>query len=120
MKPILFIDDDVDIIETYSELFDVYEISDQIELFRGGQVISDDLLKERKLIITDPSMPVQNGKEVLKQVKRVSEETPVWILSGNIDDSLEKEVLSMGAKRVLNKPLDVDQLIEDLTAILKE
>lgn len=120
MKPILFIDDDVDIIETYTDLFDVYEISESIELHRGGEVISDNLLLNRKLIITDLSMPVQSGKEVLAQVKNVSAQTPVWVLSGNVDVNVEKEVLELGASRVLNKPLAVDKFIEELKRVLKD
>ena len=63
------------------------------------------------LIITDLSMPVMNGLEECRALKKIMPGVQVIIFTGHSDPFVEKEALSAGASAVISKFEVVSTLI---------
>jgi len=62
------------------------------------------------LILMDIKMPVMNGVETYKKIKRITPDTPVIMLTAFALEELIQESLQEGAFACLKKPLDFDEL----------
>ncbi len=74
---------------------------------------------EYDLIILDLGLPDISGYEVLKQLRMSRVNTPVLILSGNPDIEAKVKTLGFGADDYLTKPVNKDELIARITAIVR-
>jgi len=55
------------------------------------------------LILLDLSMPVMNGLDATRVLKRLMPQVPVIMFSGYGDSSTEKEALSVGVSELVSK-----------------
>lgn len=69
------------------------------------------------LIITDVRMPGLDGIEVLRRLRRQRIDTPVLVITAFGDRRLHAEARALGA-RVLDKPFDLDDLLDVIVALL--
>lgn len=72
-----------------------------IELFKS---------KRPQIVITDIKMPVMDGIELLRQIKRESPETEVLMITGHGDMQLTIRSLKYDATDFITKPVNVDIL----------
>ena len=64
------------------------------------------------IVITDINMPVMDGMEMLKNIKKINEEQIVIITSAhNNSDNLVK-LIELGADRFIMKPIDFNRLLK--------
>ncbi|WP_411891768.1 response regulator transcription factor [Yoonia sp. SDW83-1] len=75
--------------------------------------------KEYNLIMLDLHLPDMSGREVLKNLRSNSVETPILVLSG--DDTRESKLASfgLGADDYLTKPFHREELIARIFAIMR-
>ena len=64
------------------------------------------------LIITDVRMPGINGFELLKQVKNISPQTPIIVMTAYTDLDTTVQAFQEGAFEYLPKPFDIDDALE--------
>jgi two-component system chemotaxis response regulator CheY len=81
-------------------------------------------MKEVKadLLVTDLTMPNMNGIELMRRISsspRLSG-TPVLVVTSAGNEEQRKELLSLGAARILSKPISPPMLVEAINAILKK
>lgn len=71
-------------------------------------------------VLLDVNMPGGTGFEVLKRLKNSSKtnQIPVIVVSGSIDEKTSGAVKELGAEAYLPKPVDFDQLLETLYRVL--
>jgi len=62
------------------------------------------------LALIDVKMPVMNGVETFKKIKRISPHIPVLMVTAYTVENLLREALREGAYGSLRKPLDFEQL----------
>jgi two-component system, NtrC family, response regulator HydG len=62
------------------------------------------------LILMDIKMPVMNGVETFKKIKKINPDTPVIMLTAFALEELIQESIQEGAFACLKKPLDFDEL----------
>ena len=72
------------------------------------------------LIVLDMHMPRVSGLEVMRHVRNRKGDLPVILMSGALDESIEREAEQMQAYRVLSKPLRVTTLRETVVQGLHE
>ncbi|MFQ6067684.1 MAG: response regulator [bacterium] len=63
------------------------------------------------IIFLDLRMPGIDGVETLKEIKKISPETKVVMMTGRPDKNLEKEAIKQGAYTVIYKPFDRKKVI---------
>ena len=119
-KRILIIDDNPMMIRVVREyLGDDYEIASAI----SGKIAYKFLEKKQvDLILMDYEMPVENGAEVLRNLRKSADtaDIPVIFITGTADSSKIREVLSLRPQGYVLKPVDRDQLMELLGRIWGE
>lgn len=72
------------------------------------------------LVITDYTMPGQNGIELATAIAQIRPDLPVILATGHIDDFPKTVTDAAGVNRVLLKPVSLDDLSVAVTEVLKQ
>jgi YesN/AraC family two-component response regulator len=62
------------------------------------------------IVLTDIKMPGRDGLDVLRQIKSLSPQTEVVVITGHGDKALAQQALALKASAFFNKPLDTEAL----------
>ena len=116
-KRILVVDDEPQILRTLRKSltinrFDVRTAADgesAMDLF--GDWSPD-------LIITDLSMPLMNGLELCRAIRKISE-VPIIVLSVKGEEKTKIEALDIGADDYITKPFSIDELLARIRAVMR-
>ncbi|MCI0706085.1 MAG: response regulator [Ignavibacteriae bacterium] len=96
------------------EGFNVEQAGDGLEAIKKVQG------KDFDIALLDIKMPGANGLEVLRFIKKNSNQTEVVMMTGMSDVSMAVEAMKLGAKEYLTKPVDLDQLVPQLRGLIKK
>ena len=116
-KRILVVDDEPQILRALRKSltvnkFEVRTAADgesAIDLFRDW---SPDL------VITDLSMPLMNGLELCREIRKFSE-VPIIVLSVKGEESTKIQALDIGADDYITKPFSIDELLARIRAAIR-
>jgi YesN/AraC family two-component response regulator len=67
------------------------------------------------LVITDINMPLMNGIDMIKQLRKIDTQVTIFILSA-YDDNEYQINEDMNVKAKLNKPIDINIFMQELTS----
>jgi len=118
---VLIVDDSAAIRKIVCELFTRegdFEVCGAAE--NGQQAIDMAQRIKPALIVTDLSMPVMNGLDETRILRKQMPEIPVILYSAHIDAFVEKEALAAGASAVVPKSDVVDLLIARSRKLLQD
>ncbi|NOY77766.1 MAG: sigma-54-dependent Fis family transcriptional regulator [Calditrichaeota bacterium] len=110
MRPtILVIDDEEDFLGNVREILERwgYEVDTAVTGYEGLQRIS---LYRYDLVLLDIIMPLINGLETLKRLKKIDRELPVIVLTGDGRIDTAVQAMKDGAYDYLTKPIEWDKL----------
>ncbi|QLB12332.1 two-component system response regulator CpxR [Bisgaardia hudsonensis] len=116
MAKILLVDDDVEFIELLSKLLELEGF--EVDSACNGKVALDKINSTHDLILLDVMMPVLNGIDTLKELRKTSD-TPVIMLTARGDEIDRILGLELGADDYLPKPFNDRELIARIKAILR-
>lgn len=71
------------------------------------------------LLVTDYNMPGYCGMELLREARLIRPDLPVALASGYVTSEIEQSALSAGARALIYKPNDVNELCETLQRLLQ-
>lgn len=76
------------------------------------------------LIITDLGMPGGEGSSVLRYVRMIEQlkrrpRCPILVLTGDLRDAARAEALASGADLVLQKPVNPERLLNEISSLMK-
>jgi two-component system, cell cycle response regulator DivK len=118
---ILLVDDEPDNLEVVAESLEFYGIT--VRTAENGQA-GLDVLKEfvPDLILLDLSMPVMDGWQTLRNLKKEisTRNIPVLALSAHAILGDKERALEVGFDGYMTKPVNVPTLIQDLRAALEK
>ncbi len=116
---ILVVDDEIDLCDLFSE--ELQDFGFKVFSAYGGEQAFE-IIKENKInaILSDIKMPEGDGLDLLGKVKSEYGEVLIMLMMTGYADISENELITMGAKALYNKPLDIDIFIEDLKNILSK
>jgi two-component system response regulator (stage 0 sporulation protein F) len=92
----------------------------KVETAANGKEAIDNLKRQRyELVITDMRMPLMDGFEVLREIKKMDENIGVIMITayGEVESYLE--AMNMGAFEYINKPVRVNELKRVITKVLE-
>ena len=69
------------------------------------------------LIVTDINMPRLNGLEMAEKIKEIDNDVPILVLSAHNESSFFIEGIQLGIDGYILKPLNVEQLVNELYKI---
>lgn len=123
---ILIIDDEELVLATLSAMleesgYEVLEAGDGKEALRLLRMAS---LREHEekgampsVVITDMNMPERDGTQMIVDLRRLHPELRIIAISGSGRDLLNMAE-TLGADRVLQKPFELEQLLESVRSVL--
>lgn len=112
-EKVLVIDDERPTLKMFSLLLAAYGYD--IFTAENGQEGLELFRKESPgLVLTDIKMPVMDGIEVLKAIKKINPQTEVIVITGHGDMDLAIQALNLDATDFINKPLQREALEQAL------
>jgi CheY-like chemotaxis protein len=113
MPRILVVDDSLSVRKALEKILNIYadvnvaiSAEDALAQLHGGQAIPD-------LVISDVLMPGMSGFELTQELQKMpaARGVPVILISGIIDDDVQRRSLEVGARAVVRKPFTADELL---------
>lgn len=122
---ILYVEDDPDarsqMIKMLENFFTHIEVaSDGKEAFKMYQEYYFETRGFYDLILTDISMPQMNGIELCKQIYSHNDMQSIIVLSAYSETEDLIELINIGVRGFLQKPISLDHLVEALESFCKE
>lgn len=121
VRSVLVVDDNPAVRRAICELFTRegdFEVCGEAE--NGRQAIEKAQQLQPALIVTDLSMPLMNGLEETRILRKLMPAVPVIIYSVHTGPIVDKEALEAGASAVVNKSEAAAVLIEKARQLLDE
>lgn len=121
-RSVLIIDDDIEVAASLSKILKTFFkecviANDGEEGFNKFQT----RLKSNNpftLVITDLELPKMGGLRIIREIKAISKEQPVLIISAHDDAEFMTEAIRLEVNGYLIKPLSMPKLFENLNKIL--
>jgi len=113
-------------VEDEKELRNALEgaIGDEFAKFIVARDGDDGLKKFKKfkpdIVITDILMPIRDGLEMARDIKQISRETPIIVLSAFSEKERLLKAIDVGIDKYLIKPIDPDELMLTVNYIADE
>jgi two-component system, response regulator, stage 0 sporulation protein F len=92
-----------------------------VEMAANGKEAIESIRRQNfDLVITDMRMPLMDGFEVLREIKKTKENVGVIMITafGEVESYLE--AMNLGAFEYINKPVRVNELKRVITKVLEE
>ena len=122
---VLYVEDDNKLLREVLEesKFDITNIFSKVISAKNGQEGYDKFCQykdEIGMIITDIQMPLLNGIEMVRLIKKIDNEIPVILTSKFSDPEYVEQSINLGIDAYVTKPIDTDKLHNAIhKAILK-
>lgn len=110
---VLIVDDNKEFCESITDVLEAkgYEAESENS---GDAAIAKVQEKFFEVVLMDIKMPLMNGVETFKQIRKVSPKTVVIMMTAFSVEDLIHHALRNGAFGCLRKPLDVDKMVEQI------
>jgi two-component system response regulator CpxR len=114
---ILLVEDDTELAALMQEFFAAHDLT-LSTAHNGEEGLTQALQGSYDLVILDVMLPVMDGFEVLRQIRRRSG-VPVSMLTARSEHDDRISGLNAGADDYLNKPFSPDELLARIQAVLR-
>lgn len=116
---ILFVDDDPNIVAAMERNFRHYKVR-LTRAYHGMQGIMSAVIEKPNVIITDISMPLASGDELIECIATnpATLKTPIIVLTGRNAVTLTTRLKQLNVAAVLHKPLHFEHLICELQRLV--
>jgi excisionase family DNA binding protein len=120
-RKVLLVDDDAELVEVMNKFLDEdgrFEVRIASNGFDAGMMVKE---YRPDIIVLDVMLPDINGKEVCHRVRADTslEDVRILCISGMIEEDKIQELRLAGADKFLHKPFDVEELIDEMCALLE-
>jgi len=116
---VLIVDDEVALANTLAQRLQMRDLKVGTA-YDGEQALAKLNIDKPDVIILDLRMPGMHGMEVLREIKKVSPDIQVIVLSGHGTDKDEEEAKRLGGFDFLKKPADIETLARRIKAAFQE
>ena len=115
---VLLVEDDSD---SKKIMHDV--LSDNFEKVFTAQNGDEGLKKFKKynpnMVITDAFMPISDGLDMTRNIKEISKDTPIIVLSAHSEKETLLKAIDVGVDKYLIKPIMADDLLKTIENVAK-
>ncbi|EAK2451753.1 response regulator transcription factor [Campylobacter jejuni] len=116
---ILVVEDEI---KTRESLINV--LSERFSKVIGAQNGDEGLKKFKKfkpdLVITDIAMPIMDGLDIAREIKEISDDVPIVVLSAYSEKERLLRSIDIGIDKYLIKPVDIEELFKVLDCLVGE
>jgi DNA-binding response OmpR family regulator len=116
---VLMVDDEEDFVRTLAERMKMRDLDSDVALDgeQALQIVKDEV---PDVMVLDLKMPGIDGMEVLRRVRKAYPQVQVIILTGHGSEKDEAEARRLGAFAYLQKPVDIEKLVQTLRNAYKK
>ena len=116
---ICIIDDDVAVCNSLKFLLEsYYDLS--VKIYHHPELFLNDFsCTNHGCLIIDLFMPLYNGIDLMKKLKKRHCQMGVIIMSGHASIDIEAQCIEAGAAFFINKPFNVDKLLKKVKSIMQ-
>jgi excisionase family DNA binding protein len=119
-RKVLIVDDDQELVELMADVLERdgrFEIKTVNNGFDAGMMVKE---YHPDLIVLDVMLPDINGREVCQRVRseKSMDDIRIICISGMVEDDKIEELKDAGANDFLNKPFEVEKLLERICTLL--
>jgi len=111
---ILLVDDEVRFVEILAQRLQARGLNVDVAT-TGEKAIALTKVKDFDAVLLDLSMPGMDGIEVLREMKKTNPLLQIIILTGQGSIQATVEVMKEGAMDFMEKPVDINKLLEKIT-----
>lgn len=116
-KRILIVDDEPQILRALRQSLTINRF--EVRTASDGESALDTFRDwSPNLVVTDLSMPLMNGLELCREIRKISE-VPIIVLSVKGEEEIKIEALDTGADDYITKPFSIDELLARIRAALR-
>ncbi|MEQ6166760.1 MULTISPECIES: response regulator [unclassified Ekhidna] len=115
MKKVIIADDSFFQRKTLQDI--LKDLGHESEAVSSGEELLESLSESHDCIFLDLLMGGMSGIDVLKELKARGNETPVVVITADIQKARKEEVMSLGATAFMNKVVNKDELVSILNNI---
>ena len=115
----IVIDDDYDITGILSELLESQGVKVLGMGYNGTDAIHLFKMHSPKMIFMDVHMPIQDGISALREIKKISSNTIVIMITGDTSSLVEEQLQILGADSIIHKPFRMKNIIQIIKEIQK-
>lgn len=116
---ILVVEDEV---KTRESMINI--LSERFSKVIGAQNGDEGLKKFKKfkpdLVITDIAMPIMDGLDMAREIKEISDDVPIVVLSAYSEKERLLRSIDIGIDKYLIKPVDIEELFKVLDYLIDE
>ncbi len=118
-RHVMYVDDDEALVFLVQRLLRRrgYEVSGFTDPEAAGAALQADP-QRYDLLVTDYNMPGHSGVELLRAVRAIRADLPVALASGYITAEIEQAALKEGARALIHKPNDVQELCDTVDRLV--
>ncbi|EOG4126752.1 butyrate response regulator transcription factor BumR [Campylobacter jejuni] len=99
-------------------------LSERFSKVIGAQNGDEGLKKFKKfkpdLVITDIAMPIMDGLDMAREIKEISDDVPIVVLSAYSEKERLLRSIDIGIDKYLIKPIDIEELFKVLDYLIGE
>lgn len=115
----IVIDDDYDITGILSELLESQGVNVLGMGYTGKEAIQLFKIHSPKMVFMDVHMPIQDGISALREIKKISSNTIVIMITGDTSSLVEEQLQILGANSIIHKPLRMKDIIQIIKEVQK-
>jgi len=114
---ILIVDDDEGVREMLADFFEVLGYQSLVAC-NGREALRQLEKQEVSLVISDIKMPVMDGIEMLKKIKKKHPDLDVILITGYEPDYSWSSVMEAGASDYVSKPFNIDTIERKVRSLM--
>ena len=118
-QSVMYVDDDTALVFLVERLLRRrgYRVSTYTDPQEAAAVLRADP-QACDLLVTDYNMPGYSGVDLLREVRSIRPDLPVALASGYVTAEIERSALAEGARALIHKPNDVEELCATVQRLL--
>ncbi len=100
-------------------LLEAFEAEEVIQASNGKEAIEAFKENQPDVIIMDLIMPEMSGMKAIKEMLSLSPGAKIVIVTAIRDEKFKKEALELGVKKYVEKPFELDTLLDAVGDVLE-
>ncbi len=117
---ILIVDDEENVRNVFCDFCKSSPLFSVTSAAGGTEAVKQIDLDQYDIVTIDLVMPDMSGLEAIETIKKKQPHLPVVIVTGNATESLIRDAGRMGGCRVMRKPVELDQFVQELVDLAEE
>jgi len=115
---VVVVDDDDSTVEVFSEILELNGINVMAKGYDGKDAVN--LYSELKpdIVLLDVMMPKYDGIYALEKIREINPHAVVIMVTADVRCDTTEKLEEMNASSIVNKPFDIEQLIETIDKLV--